>query len=147
MVVVQLPRRPRRWITRAGLGIAAVALADLGLYVYLVVQPNGPLGEEDGPLGSRVFFIGGFIALLALLGIAGAVWRRPTARMLIYGFTAGGGLVLGLLGMDTIGPPLLAVSALSFIALAQMARRSWGPIITGTYAAFVVVLMGIMTTS
>ena len=67
--------------------------------------------------------------------------------MLIYGFTAGGGLALGLLGMDSIGPPLFAVCAFSFIALAHLAGRSWGPIVTGTYAAFVVVLMGIATTS
>jgi hypothetical protein len=31
-------------------------------------------------------------------------------------------------------------------ALGHIAGRSWGPIVTGTYAVFVVVLMGIATT-
>ncbi|MGD0448344.1 MAG: hypothetical protein ABSB36_06970 [Candidatus Dormibacteria bacterium] len=145
MVILQFPRRPRRWVTLAGRGIAAVAIADLGLYAYLLAQPTGPIGI-GGRFGSRAFFIGGFIVLLAVLGLAGAVWRRTTARMIIYGFTAGGGMALGLLGMDSIGPPLFAVVAFSVIALAHLTGRSWGPIVTGTYAAFIVVLMGIATT-
>jgi hypothetical protein len=55
-------------------------------------------------------------------------------------------MALGLLGMDSIGPPLFAVVAFSVIALAHLTGRSWGPIVTGTYAAFIVVLMGIATT-
>jgi hypothetical protein len=105
MVILPLPRRRWRWVTRAGVGIAGVAIADLGLYAFLLAQQTGPLGLEGRPAGSRVFFVGGFLVLLAVLGLIGALARRTTARTLIYGFTAGGGLALGLLGMGSVGPP------------------------------------------
>ena len=130
MVVLQLPRRRRRWVASTGRGVAAIAIADLGLYALLLVG-------QGNPAGSRVFFIAGFLILLAVLGIAGALARRVVARTAIYGFTAGGGLGLGLLG----------VCALSIVALSRVADRSWGPIITGTAAAFVVLMVGISTTS
>ena len=58
--------------------------------------------------------MGGFLALLAQLGLIGPVARRTTARTLVYGFTAGGGLALGLLGMrSSIGLPLFAIVGLS----------------------------------
>ncbi len=147
MVILPLPRRRWRWVTRAGLGIAAVALADLGLHAFLLAQQSGPFGLGGRPAGSRVFFVGGFLALLAQLGLIGAVARRTTARTLVYGFTAGGGLALGLLGMVSIGLPLFAIVGLSIGALAHVAGRTWGPMITGTYAAFVVLLIGIATTT
>jgi hypothetical protein len=80
-------------------------------------------------------------------GIAGALARRVVARTAIYGFTAGGGLGLGLLGIDSIGLPLFAVCALSIVALSRVADRSWGPIIIGTAAAFGVLMVGIASTS
>jgi hypothetical protein len=140
MVVLQLPRRRRRWVASTGRGVAAIAIADLGLYALLLVG-------QGNPAGSRVFFIAGFLVLLAVLGIAGALARRVVARTAIYGFTAGGGLGLGLLGIDSIGLPLFGVCALSIVALSRVADRSWGPIITGTAAAFVVLMVGISTTS
>jgi hypothetical protein len=147
MVILKLPQRRWRWVTRAGLGIAAIALADLGLYAFLLAQPTGPLGMAGRPVGSRVFFVGGFLVLLGLLGLIGTVTRRATARTLIYGFTAGGGLALALIGMDTIGLPLLAVVALSIVALVHVEGRSWTPIVSGTYAAFAVLFLGIMVTA
>ena len=140
MVVLQLPRRRRNWVAVAGIGGAAVTVADLGLYALLLIG-------QGNPPGSRVFFVGTFLALMAVLGFAGAAARRPVARMLIYGFTAGGGLGLGLLGIDSIGLPLLAVCALSIVALSRVAGHVSAPIIIGTAAAFVVLLMGIASTS
>jgi len=131
-VILPLPRRRGRWVTRAGLGIAAVAVADLGLYAFLLAQQTGPLGLEGRPAGSRVFFVGGFLVLLAVLGLIGALVRGTTARTLICGFTAGGGLALG-------------------CALDRRPRSGGGahrgPMITGTSAAFVVLLIGIATTT
>jgi hypothetical protein len=147
MVILPLPRRRSNWAARAGLGIAAVALADLGLYAYLTAQTGGPVGEGGRGLGSRALFVGGFLALLALLGLVGMIAHRPGLRMGIYGFTAAGSLGLGVLGMDSIGPPLLVVTALSMVALAQIAERSWGPITTGAYAGFVILLTGIGLTT
>ena len=147
MVILPLPRRRWRWVTRAGVGIAAVAVADLGLYAYLLAQRTGPLGLDGRPFGSRAFFVGGFLLLLAILGLVGAVARRTAARTLVFGFTAGGGLALALLGMDSIGPPLLVVVALSIVGLVHVDGRSWGPIVSGTYAAIAILLMGIAVTA
>jgi len=144
--MLPLPRRRWRWVTRAGVGIAAVAGADLALYAYLLAQRTGPLGLGGGAAGSRVFFVGGFLLLLALLGLLAAVASRPTARSAIFGFTAGGGLGLGLLGMATIGLPLFAVVALSIIGVAHVEGRSWGPLASGVYAALAVLLLGIAAT-
>ena len=140
MVVLQLPRRRRNWVAVAGLGVAAVTVADLGLYALLLIG-------QGNPPGSRVFFVGTFLALMAVLGFAGAVARRAVARMLIYGFTAGGGLGLGLVGIDSIGLPLLAVGALSIVALSRVSDHVSAPIIIGTAAAFVILMVGIATTS
>jgi hypothetical protein len=141
MVILPLPRRRWSWVTRAGFGIAALAVFDLGLYAYLLAQQSGPLGSDG--VNSRELFVGGFVALLGVLGFAGAWLLRPGARLLIFGFTGGAGLGLGLLGMDSIGVPLFAVFALSLLALWNVAERSWGPMVTGAYAAFVVILLGI----
>jgi hypothetical protein len=140
MVVLQLPRRRRNWVAVAGLGVAAVTVADLGPYALLLIG-------QGNPPGSRVFFVGTFLALMAVLGFAGALARRAVARMLIYAFTAGGGLGLGLLGIDSIGLPLLGVCAFSIFALSRVADHVSAPIIVGTTAAFVILMVGIATTS
>jgi hypothetical protein len=51
MVVLQLPRRRRNWVAVAGLGVAAVTVADLGPYALLLIG-------QGNPPGSRVFFVG-----------------------------------------------------------------------------------------
>jgi len=139
VVVLQLPRRRRRWVASAGYGIAGIALADLALYALLLYG--------EGTIGSRVFFVAGFLVLMAVLGLAAALARRTAARTLMYGFTAGGGLGLGLIGIDSIGLPLFAVCALSMVALRQVADRTSGPIIVGIAAALVIIMVGIATTS
>jgi hypothetical protein len=125
------------------MGITVVAAADLILYAFLLAQPGGPLGQQAGPAGHRALFVAGYLALLAVLGVTGTHVSRPAARLLIFGFTAGAGLGMGVLGMASIGPPLLLISALSVVAITQVAERTWGPIVTGVYAAFVVLLLGI----
>jgi len=140
MVVLKFPRRQRNWVAVAGLGVGAITVVDLGLYALLLIG-------QGNPPGSRVFFVGTFLALMAVLGFAGAVARRAVARMVIYGFTAGGGLGLGLLGIDSIGLPLLGVCALSIFALSRVADHVSAPIVAGFAAAFVIILMGIASTS
>ena len=124
----------------AGVLVPVVAAADEAGYVLV-------LREQGGPADSRVFFVAGFIALLAVLGLAGVLMSRPAARA-IYTFTAAGGLVLGFLGIFSIGLPLLAVGALSLYALARVVGRPRTSVmLASAAAALLVLLVGFMTTS
>ncbi len=123
----------------AGYFIAGITIADLAFYAILLV------GEST--LGSRVFFVAGFLVLVAVLGLAAALARRTTARTFMYGFTGGAGLGLGLIGIDSIGLPLFAVCALSMVALRQVADRTSGPIIVGVATALIVIMVGLTTTT
>ena len=133
------PRRMRPGAV-ARLLIPVAAATDLAGYAMV-------LHQQGGPPVSRVFFVGGFVLLLAALGLVALLVAQAATRALLFGFISAGGLVLGVLGIFSIGLPLLGVGALSIYALARMERPPMALVIAGAVAALGVLVVGFLTTS
>lgn len=98
-----------RWMGRWLLPVIAVMViaADAILYAWLLAQQDG-----TGP--SMTWFLVG-MAAAALLAIYGAIPGIPLRRTALV--VAGAGLlVLGVLGLASVGAPLLVAAALCWIA-------------------------------
>jgi hypothetical protein len=135
-------RAVQRWRpgTLAGLFVVVIAAADEAAYGLALYQ-------QGGPVDSRVFFVASFIGALGALGLVGLLASSPVVRSLAYGFTAAGGVALGILGAFSIGLPLLVVGGLSVYSLGHVRGRSWMLVISASATAILVLIAGIACTS
>lgn len=102
--------RSKNWDVLAAIA-AATALVMIGLYIGLI-------GEQGGRLA--VWFVGGLAAaaILAIYGAARSAPRRALALAVSGGLMA----ILGLLGILSIGLPILVAGIVALVA----AGRAFG---------------------
>lgn len=101
-----------------GLAIAAgvIAFLDVGLYVALIVEQ----GEDE--TGAVAIVAGIIVALGALAIAAGAATSWPArTRLLALGAATGGLLATGVLGIFSIGLPLLIAGVCCLFAWGRIA--------------------------
>lgn len=111
------PPGPRT--SRAGLAAAALSGAVAVLYLSLIVQGGVGGGDGDGP---RVALFAVLFAALPVLAFVGSFRpdRKDGIRMLVA--AALGMTVLGVLGIFTIGLPLLLAAACAWGAVIRSVR-------------------------
>jgi hypothetical protein len=100
----------------AGTGAGFIALADDVVYLVLIAGQNGPY---DG----RTFLVASFLLLMAAAAGVGAVIGSARARASLLALTAAGCLGLGILGIFSIGAPLLIAAVLATYAAARVTPR------------------------
>ena len=121
----------RSWIgLLAGLGGTAVTA------VYLVVITNEP--EENA--GGRVTLVATTIALASAAAFTGSLGGSPRARFLLLTTSAAAFAVWGVLGLFSIGAPLMGAAALAAIAAVGAADRHEGS--PGALAAWALLAVG-----
>jgi hypothetical protein len=103
--------------TLLGLAGGAVALFVAGLYLALV------LNKDVVSDGSSVAFIATALIATAVLGIAGAVFPRAFRRRVLLTGAATGMTVWGVVGIFSIGMPLLLAAGLTWLATLRMAGQ------------------------
>ena len=117
MTATQLAR-PRLAPSRTGLAAALIAAAVAALYVWLIREGHVGASGDDR---AAVRFTAASFALTAAAIFAGATIARADLRVVLL--AAGGAVALawGVVGLLSIGLPLLLAGLLALVAL----RRSW----------------------
>jgi hypothetical protein len=134
-----------RW---AGVGAAIIAAAVDALYLGVASSDAQFL---------RVPFVAGFIALMAICAALSARASAMRWRPLLLGFSAAGLLLLGVIGIFSIGLPLLAAGVLALLGLinalsrpgsapSRSGRAAAGMAAAGALLAAVVLLGGFVLT-
>lgn len=100
------------------LGAAAVALGVDAVYVAAVLL------EEGGDPGARVALVAGTVALAGAAALLAALARSPSVRLVLL--TAAGAVLVfwGVLGLLSIGVPLLVGAVLAATAALQVAEEA-----------------------
>jgi hypothetical protein len=102
--------------SRVGLAGAAIAIATDLLYLSIIVS-------QDPVDWARVSFYAGAILLAGSASVVASVARVGFAiRLVLYASAVGALLSLGILGLLSIGLPLLVAGVLVILAW----RRAWG---------------------
>jgi hypothetical protein len=114
VAVVQSPRS--RPISSPSLIAALIAFADDALYILLI-------RSQGNAQDARVMFVAVFIASEAVVALGAALVDTPAVRTVLLGAASGGLLALGLLGLFSIGLPLVVAGLLTTVAW----TRSIGP--------------------
>lgn len=109
--------RDKRAPRGSGFASAALALATGVLYL-LIIQ------RQDGFLESRVVFVATLIGLFALASYLGVVIPSRKLRPLLLSGAAIGLLLLGVLGIFSIGLPLLFAALFAGVAVVGEVKRS-----------------------
>jgi hypothetical protein len=133
-----------RW---AGVGAAIIAAAVDALYIGVASSDAQFL---------RVPFVAGFIALMAISAALSARASATRWRPLLLGISAAGLLLLGVIGIFSIGLPLLIAGLLALVGLinslsresapGRSGRAAAGMVAGGAVLAVVVVLGGFIVT-
>jgi|SRR3984893_6842418 len=134
-----------RW---AGVGAAIIAAAVDALYLGVASSDAQFL---------RVPFVAGFIALMAICAALSARASATRWRPLLLGIAAAGLLLLGVIGIFSIGLPLLAAGVLALLGLinalsrpgsapSRSGRAAAGMAAAGALLAVVVLLGGFIVT-
>ncbi len=105
--VAVVPARP----SRLGLSAAAIAVAVDVAYIWIIAAQGGPTDA------SRVAFVAVAIAAGAVCSGIGSTRPSPLARLPWLGAATGALVGLGVLGLFSIGLPLLAAGLLAGMAL------------------------------
>jgi hypothetical protein len=138
-----------RW---AGVGAAVIAAADDAFYLGVVNTQGG-----SSPQFLRVPFVAAFIALLAICGALSSRASAARWRPLLLGVSATGLILIGFLGIFSIGLPLVVAGVLASLGLINalgQARASGEPAgkaavtmaVGGAVLAVVVLLVGVSLT-
>ena len=109
--------RPPLAVSRAGLAAALIAAAVAAFYVWLIRA--GYVGGSDD--GAAVTFIAASFALTAATIFGGATTPKADLRVVLLAAGGAAAVAWGVIGMFSIGLPLLLAGLLALVAL----RRSW----------------------
>lgn len=110
-----MDRVERLPLTLLGLAGGTVSLFVAGLYLAII------LSEETPNDGTRVAFIGSALIATSLLGIAGAIFPRAFGRRVLLSGAATAMTAWGVVGIFSIGMPLLLAAGLTWLAVLRMA--------------------------
>jgi hypothetical protein len=132
-------------IPRAQIASAAMAFATTVGYLIIIWR-------QDHHFGARPVFIATFLVVIAAVIVWGA---RASNVYLRAGLLSGGGnslILVGFLGLFSIGLPLLIAGVISLPATARalaQTPRPWGPVIVGLSSALgvLVIVVGILATA
>ena len=122
-----------RW--RSYTGLAAGLVGTLVAAVYLVV-----ITSQDENAWGRVTLVATTIALASAVAFRGSLGGSPRARFLLLTTSAAAFAVWGVLGLFSIGAPLLGAAALAGIAAGGAADRHEGS--PGALAAWALLAVG-----
>jgi hypothetical protein len=114
--------RGRRFASLSAFGGALAALVVDGLYLAAIAQ------QGVTPPGGRVPFVAVWIAVAALLAAAGSLTWDPSARALVLGISTAALVVLGGVGVWSVGSPLLLCAGLvghGALRAAEMLDLPW----------------------
>ena len=103
--------------TLLGLAGGVVALFVAGLYLVIIFS------EDSAKDRSATAFIGSALIVTSLLAIAGAVFPRAFGRRVLLTGAATGMTAWGVIGIFSIGMPLLLAAGLTWMAVLRMAGR------------------------
>ena len=121
-------------MSAAGIAGGLVALATDALYLWIVLGVQSGEGDE-----TRIALVASAIAAAGVLAIVGAALRDLTRRALALGFASAALLVLGVLGVFSVGAPLLVACLLvwsgSLRATLWLGRRAVTAVVVAVPAA------------
>jgi hypothetical protein len=100
-----------------GLAGGVVALFVAGLYLVIIFS------EDSANDRSATAFIGSALIVTSLLAIAGAVFPREFGRRVLLTAAATSMTAWGVIGIFSIGMPLLLAAGLTWMAVLRMAGR------------------------
>jgi len=106
-----------------GPGVPAALVAGLIVAVDDVAYGTAIAGQGTG-FDRRVIFAATLLGLIALLAFLGALQRQPRVRAGFLSLVAAGCLGLGVLGIFSIGLPLLAAGGLTMYAVSRSSARA-----------------------
>ncbi len=135
VAVVQSPRS--RTISTLSLIAALIAFADDALYILLI-------RSQGNSLDARVMFVAFFIATEAAVALGAALVGRRAVRVVLLGAASGGLLALGLLGLFSIGLPLVVAGLLTTLAWTRSTRSSHPSPVKPLSLAVAVVAVGVL---
>src|SRR5437660_868715 len=101
----------------AGIGAGLIALGDDAVYLVLISGQNGPYDR-------RTFFVAAFLLLMAAAAIAGAVAGAAEVRASLLAVAAAGCFGLGILGILSLGAPLLIAAVFATSAATRATPRA-----------------------
>jgi hypothetical protein len=134
-VAVEQSTRPPT-VSIPSLIAALIAFADDALYVLLFRSQ----GSSQDELARVVFFI----ASDATVALGAALVDRPAVRTVLLGAASGGLFALGLLGLFSIGLPLVVAGVLTTAAWTRSTRPSQPTSVKSLSLAVAVVAVGIL---
>jgi len=137
--------RNQQLVARAQLASAGIAVATAVAYLILIQR-------QDHRLSARPLFVASFLVVAAVVIVWGA---RASGVHQKAGLLAGGAnslILMGFLGLFSIGLPLLVAGIISLPATARALAetpRPWGPVIVGLSSAIgvAVIVTGILATA
>ena len=134
-------RRLRRAEVFAGIGIAVIALADDAAYIALIAG-------QHGPYDSRTYFVAALLAVVAGAAVTATIVTSARVRALLLSGVASVAIGLGIVGIFSIGAPLLVAGAIAVFAATRITPMS-PPLLyaAGAAAGLVVVIAGFLLTS
>jgi hypothetical protein len=133
--------RLRRPDVLAGIGAGLIALADDAVYLVLIAGQNGPYDR-------RTFFVASFLVLMAAAAITGAIVGAARVRASLLALTAAGCVGLGIIGILSIGAPLLIAAMFATYAAARVTPRAPALYyVAGAVAGLTVLVGGFVLTS
>jgi hypothetical protein len=128
--------RIRAW---GGAVAGLIGVADAILYLVIIHNQG-----DSSPVVPWVFSI---IVLAAIAALSGSISASPRASSMLFIGSAVLFLVLGMLGIFSIGSPLLLAAGFSFFAMAQVHRPHKRPSRWRTGVMFGVVAVGLLATT
>jgi len=137
--------RAKPLVARAQLASAAIAVATVVGYLVLIWR-------QDHRFGSRPIFVACFLVADAAVILAGTRARNVYAEAGLLSGGATSMILMGFLGLFSIGLPLLVAGALSMPATARALAETpkpWGPVLIGLTSAVgvAVIITGILATA
>jgi hypothetical protein len=125
--------------------IVAALISGIIAAVYLAI-----VYRQDHHLSARPLFIAAYLVAIAAVLVLGARAEGPARAALLAG-GANSLVLLGFLGLFSIGLPLLVAGAMALPATARALSdtpRPWGPVIVvgASLGAVAVILVGVLAT-
>jgi len=118
---------------------ALIVVVDDAAYLALIA------GQGTG-MGGRVVFVATLLLAMAGLAVAGVRRQNRAARTVLLSVVATWGLVVGILGIFSIGLPLLVAAGLVVYALV-LGEVSQRAILVGVAAGLVLLWFGFVVTA